>query len=152
MSNSAAPDSLHGPRRGHPAEKRASHLPCASLFRGLSFIWLTVLGALVFAGCASAPPPQMEDDLVAFAQGIDGILKVGMTYKEARTALRTRMPPTSIDTQVTAPVPSADRSKQMRRYMMGWPTFNTGTTLIVTIFCDREGKVVRWTTGPLTES
>jgi hypothetical protein len=113
---------------------------------------LLLVGAWFLAGCASPPEAEIDDDLTAFTQGVDGILKIGMTYKEARTALKSRMPPTSIDTQVTAPVPSANRSNRMRRYMIGWPTRNNGTTFIVTIFCDRDGKVVRWTTGPLTES
>lgn len=115
--------------------------------------WAALLAlALVFTGCASAPAPVIENDLEAFTQGMDEILKVGMSIREARAALRERMPPASINTQVTAPVPSANRSMQMKRYMIGWPTLNHGTTLIVTIFCDRDGKIVRWTTGPFTDN
>lgn len=108
--------------------------------------------ATLFPGCAAAPDAVIEDDIDAFTLGIDGILTVGMPIKEARQALRERMPPASIDTQVPAPVPSANRSMQMRRYMVGWPTLSTGTTFIVTLFCDRDGKVVRWTTGPMLEN
>jgi hypothetical protein len=108
-----------------------------------------MITALLLTGCAAAPAPVIEDDMAAFTQGIDSMLKIGMTIREARAVLRERMPAASINTD--APVPGNKSSPKMRRIMVGWPTLNHGTTLIVTIYCDRHGKIVRWTTGPLTE-
>jgi len=118
--------------------------------RVLSCVCLGLTGLLVLPGCASAPAAVVDDDLEAFTTGMDEMLKVGMSITEARGVLRERMPPASINTQVTAPVPSANQGQQMRRYQIGWPTLSDGTTFVVTIFCDRDGKIVRWTTGPLT--
>jgi hypothetical protein len=118
--------------------------------RWLSGACLSLAGLLVLGGCAAAPAPMVDDDIEAFTRGMDEMLKVGMSISEARGILRTRMPPASINTQVTAPVPSANQGQQMRRYQVGWPTFSEGTTFVVTIFCDSDGKIVRWTTGPLT--
>lgn len=106
---------------------------------------------LLFAGCASAPAPMIDADLEAFTTGVDGVLKVGMHIKEAKAALRSAMPPPSIDTEVVAPVPSANRAMRTRRFMIVWPTFERGTSLVLTLFCDREGTVVRWTTGILRD-
>ncbi len=107
--------------------------------------------ALLLGGCASSgPTPQLDDDPTAFSAGIDEVLKIGMSIKDARAALRAKLPPPSMNTQVAAPVPN-NRAMQAKRYMMAWPTLNLGTTLVVTIFCDRDGRVVRWTTGTLVE-
>jgi len=114
-------------------------------------LWSVGLACLLLAGCASAPAPMIDDDLEAFTAGLDGVLKVGMTIKDAKTALHAKMPKPSIDTEVPPPVPSANRALRTRRFMIAWPTFNRGTSLVLTIFCDREGKVMRWTTGPLKE-
>lgn len=112
---------------------------------------LTWAGVWLLAGCSSVPAPMMENDIDSFTAGVEQVLRTGMPIKEARRALRENLPPPSIDTQVSAPVPSANQSLQTRRFMMGWPTFTTGTTFIVTIFCDRDGRIVRWTTGPFTD-
>jgi len=113
--------------------------------------WGVWLMGLVLAGCASPPAPMIDNDLEAFTTGVDGVLKVGMSIKEAKAALRAVMPPPSINSEVVAPVPSANRAMRTRRFMIAWPTFDRGTTLVLTIFCDRQGTVVRWTTGPLKE-
>jgi hypothetical protein len=111
-----------------------------------SLAWLGALLAL--AGCASKPDAMIEYNEEAFAAGMDALLKVGMTIKEAQAVLKERMPPASLRTD--APVAGSNRTK-LRRVMIGWPTLNPGTTLVVTIFADRDGRIVRWTTGPLLE-
>jgi hypothetical protein len=116
--------------------------------RWLSGAWLGLISALVLTSCAAAPAPVVDNDLEAFTQGIDSMLKTGMTLKEARAVLKERMPPPSMKTD--GPVAGGNRSK-LRRVMIGWPTTTSGTTLVVTIFLDQDGRIVRWTTGPVTE-
>lgn len=91
---------------------------------------------------------MLDDDLAAFTAGIEAVIDEGMSIREARRALLERMPPPSINTEVPSPVPTANRT---RRFMLAWPTLNPGTTLVLTLFCDGDGRIVRWTTGPLTE-
>lgn len=136
---------------GNEGNRACAHATSTALPRRLQQLWLIVVAAFAFAGCASAPEPMIENDIEAFTAGIDQVLKVGMSIGEARAALRTRLPPPSMNTEVSPPVPSASTSQRMKRFMLGWPTVTHGTTFVVTIFCERDGKVVRWTTGPLTE-
>lgn len=107
---------------------------------------------LTAVGCAAKPEAMIENDIDAFSAGVNDVLKVGMTIGEARKALLAHLPPPSLNTEVAPPVPTANRSMQMKRFMLGFPTMTNGTTFVVTIFCDHSGKVVRWTVGPLTES
>ena len=150
-------ESIDRGRQGWPAvvanewDRARAGATSASSPRRLQQLWLIVVVAFAFAGCASAPEPMIENDIEAFTAGIDQVLKAGMSIREARAALRTRLPPPSMNTEVSPPVPSASTSLRMKRFMLGWPTLTHGTTFVVTIFCDRDGKVVRWTAGPLTE-
>jgi hypothetical protein len=152
MTTRNARESIERSRRGNEAERVRAMATSASLPRRLRCLWLALAVSFALAGCAAAPEPMVENDIDAFTVGIDQVLKIGMSIREARAALRARLPPPSMNTEVSPPVPTPNASKRMKRYMLGWPTLTHGTTFVVTIFCDGSGKVVRWTVGPLTES
>jgi hypothetical protein len=114
--------------------------------------WLPWFAALLWlGGCASPPDAVIDNDPEAFSAGIDAILKTGMSIHEAHQLLQERLPKPSLRSQVVAPVPTRNQSTRTRRFMIGWPTRTPGVTLVLTIFCDRDGTIVRWTTGPLNE-
>ncbi|MBE2215130.1 MAG: hypothetical protein IAE82_14745 [Opitutaceae bacterium] len=103
---------------------------------------------LALAACASTGT-RVDADLPAFTNGVNAILKAGMPVKEARSAVRTRFPDPDSDIESAPLVATRGQPVQVRRFMMVWSTTEPGTQYVLTLECDSEMRVARWSVGPL---
>lgn len=107
--------------------------------------------ALVFlalAACASSGT-RIDADLNAFTNGVNAIVKAGMPVKEARAAVRARFPDPDSDIESAPLIASRNNPIKVRRFMMVWSTTEPGTQYVLTLECDSEMRVARWSIGPL---
>ena len=118
----------------------------ARLFR----VFLAAL-PLLLAGCANVGT-RIDDDITAFSNGVNAILTAGMPLKEARQAVRNRFPEPDNDIESAPLIASRGNPVQVRRFMMVWSTTEPGTQYVLTLECDREMRVARWSIGPLYKS
>ncbi len=116
----------------------ASHLFRATL----------VLLALAFGACAHSGA-RLDTDLEAFTNGVNAIIKAGMPLKEARAAVRERFPDPESDFEGAPLIATRGSPIQVRRFMMVWSTTTPGTQFVLTMECDSEMRVARWSVGPL---
>ena len=111
----------------------------------------TVVIVALLAGCTS-PGTRIDDDLTAFTNGVNAILTAGMPVKEARAAVRARFPDPDSDIESAPLVATRGSPVQVRRFMMVWSTTTPGTQYVLTLECDSEMRVARWSVGPLYTS
>lgn len=109
---------------------------------------LPALLSLALAACATTGT-RIDDDLEAFTNGVNAILKAGMPVKEARAAVRARFPAPDSDLESAPLVATRGNPIQVRRFMMVWSTTTPGTQYVLTLECTREMQVARWSVGPL---
>jgi len=103
---------------------------------------------LALGACATAGT-RIDADLNAFTNGVNAILTAGMPVKEARAAVRSRFPDPDSDIESAPLIASRDNPVKVRRFMMVWSTNEPGTQYVLTLECDSEMRVARWSIGPL---
>jgi hypothetical protein len=116
-------------------------------FRIIPLLTLAVL-FLGLAACATSGT-RIDADLNAFTNGVNAILKAGMPVKEARAAVRARFPDPDSDIESAPLIASRNNPIKVRRFMMVWSTTEPGTQYVLTLECDSEMRVARWSVGPL---
>lgn len=107
-----------------------------------------ILLALALGACAS-PGTRLDTDLEAFTNGVNAIIHAGMPLKEARAVVRERFPDPDSDFEGAPLIATRGNPIQVRRYMMVWSTSTPGTQFVLTMECDSEMRVARWSVGPL---
>lgn len=107
-----------------------------------------ILLALALGACAS-PGTRLDTDLEAFTNGVNAIIRAGMPLKEARAVVRERFPDPDSDFEGAPLIATRGNPIQVRRYMMVWSTSTPGTQFVLTMECDSEMRVARWSVGPL---
>lgn len=103
---------------------------------------------LALSACATSGT-RIDADLNAFTNGVNAIVKAGMPVKEARAAVRARFPDPDSDIESAPLIASRGSAVQVRRFMMVWSTTTPGTQYVLTLECDSEMRVARWSVGPL---
>ena len=103
---------------------------------------------LAVVGCVSTGT-RIDADMEAFTNGVNAILTAGMPLKEARAAVRSRFPDPESDFEGAPLIASRNNPIKVRRFMMVWSTNTPGTQYVLTMECDDEMRVARWSIGPL---
>ena len=111
--------------------------------------WAQLILATLFAAACTSTATRLDSDLSAFANGINAILQACMPIAEARSSIRARFPKPASDTESAPLIGAGGRASWVRRYMMVWPTTDPGTAFVLTLECDNEDRLARWSTGPL---
>lgn len=112
---------------------------------------LLLVSVLGLGGCASSGT-RIDADLTAFTNGINALLTAGMPVKEARALVRERFPDPESDIESAPLIATRGQRVQVRRFMMVWSTTEPETKYVLTMECDSEMRVARWSIGPLYSS
>jgi hypothetical protein len=100
------------------------------------------------SGCASKDQ-VLYDDVEGAKALLENILQPGLSIADARDFIRREFPEPAFDTESAPIVAGMGGPFEFKRYQMMWPTLIPGENIVLTMYFDREGELIRWVIGKL---